>query len=60
MVVRSNDGAFTRRIDFGDVLGPSCLRCEGVASHGEMGVNGEMAGVYIDSRKDHVILNIVQ
>jgi hypothetical protein len=38
-VIRSNDGASTRRVDYGGVLGPCCLRGEGVASHGENGVN---------------------
>jgi hypothetical protein len=37
MVVRSKEWAFTRQVEFGGVLGPCCLRGEGVASHGEKG-----------------------
>ena len=46
MVVRSNKWAFTRQVDPGSVLGPCCLRGEGVASHGE----GKVGGV-VDARK---------
>ena len=35
MVVRSNDWAFACQVDFGGVLGPCCLRGDGVAGHGE-------------------------
>ena len=46
MVVRSNKWAFTRQVDPGSVLGPCCLRGEGVASHSEGNVNG-----VVDARK---------
>lgn len=35
MVVRSNDWAFSRQVYFGGVLGPCCLRGEGVVTHGK-------------------------
>ena len=35
MVDRSNDWAFTCEVDLDGVLGPCCLRDEGVTSHGE-------------------------
>ena len=47
MVVRSNNWAFTRQVDFGGVLGPYCLRGEGVASHGKKGNDATMYEKYI-------------
>ena len=39
MVIRSKNGASTRQIDQGGVLGPCCLWCGGVVRHGENGAN---------------------
>ena len=35
MVVRSDDWALARQVDFRGVLRPCCLRDKGVAGHGE-------------------------
>jgi hypothetical protein len=50
IVVRSNDWAFTRQVDFCAVLGPCCLRVGGVASHGEKGNVNEVT--VVDARED--------
>ena len=64
MVVRSNDWAFTRQVDFGDVLGPCCLRGEGVTiqvdfgsvgvtSHGEKGNVNEVVDARVNMYEEY-------
>lgn len=58
MVVRSNDWTFTRPVDFGGVLGPRCLRGEGITSHGEKGNVNEVVDTRANVYEEYIYIQL--